>query len=857
MINSFEIPTLGKEVEKRPDDGGHLGRSIYLKANWFEMDISSTIPVAQYDVKFILAENRVKAENRPRQKGRNIRQEEVLSKEIDLQYRQQCMRQLEKIFEEVGPIAYDGLAIAYIRCDRISDDYSMTFDDENGKKDYYRLVLSRTKLPIIYLDKLNLAVEQTRCPELPATMQAAHIINQTMLAQFLKQYKNFFVDMTNRPTEIGEGKVKYTGVRTSLRFGTKRWFQNIDIPSAIFYEAIPLEAYLHKHYGTHPRQLKKMSNDIDGIKVKVSHTKHTRRISGIELYKRAGNITFKMSDGNRTKMMSICQYFQETYQIRIDEKELCVTIGRGPRRTFIPLKLCTIVPGCKSKGTLTAQQTASVIRESAKPAHVRLQMIEDYVGRLKERNDIYRHFGFAYSPEMTQVKGRILPPPILLDGDNKQIPTNNGKYDFNRRPFRRIETEYIKSLKWGIFSINSPMSRPTNRPLNLGQIADDVRKGSETVRIPIPFPDERFMRTINVNDLQGHFQEAKDQRVQFLMIILPESSVYCQVKTVCEIFIGIMTQCIAVKNVSKLKKPPFILNVFLKINHKLKGFNIAIDKMLTTEPFNQESVVIVIGADVTHPPANFQQPKGRGPPTLSYSIAGVVGSTNLFQTRYAARLLKQERPKKGAVENIRNIDAAVHDLLMEFYNKTNRQPTHILYYRDGVSEGQYDMILSEELRGIRNACVTLSDSYQPEMAIIVVTKRHHTRLFPTNRQDAVGQSGNVPCGTIVDSEIVDPLAFDFYLCSHEGIQGTSKPAHYIVLYDDIGFTSDTIQTLSYALCFVYGRCTRSVSIPAPVYYSHLAAFRGRAYHDSNRNIPIGKKDVIDVHDHIKNEMYFI
>lgn len=35
--------------------------------------------------------------------------------------------------------------------------------------------------------------------------------------------------------------------------------------------------------------------------------------------------------------------------------------------------------------------------------------------------------------------------------------------------------------------------------------------------------------------------------------------------------------------------------------------------------------------------------------------------------------------------------------------------------------------------------------------------------------------------------------------------------------------------LTYQLCHCYVRCNRSVSYPAPTYYSHLAAFRAR-YH---------------------------
>ena len=41
----------------------------------------------------------------------------------------------------------------------------------------------------------------------------------------------------------------------------------------------------------------------------------------------------------------------------------------------------------------------------------------------------------------------------------------------------------------------------------------------------------------------------------------------------------------------------------------------------------------------------------------------------------------------------------------------------------------------------------------------------------------VGRSGNIPAGTTVDTDITHPYEFDFYLCSHAGIQVnyTKKP----------------------------------------------------------------------------------
>lgn len=72
-----------------------------------------------------------------------------------------------------------------------------------------------------------------------------------------------------------------------------------------------------------------------------------------------------------------------------------------------------------------------------------------------------------------------------------------------------------------------------------------------------------------------------------------------------------------------------------------------------------------------------------------------------------------------------------------------------------------------------------------------------------------------------------PLATDFYLASHPGLQGTSKPTHYHVLFDENSFTADGLQELTYRLCYLYCRATRAVSVCPPAYYAHLVAARAR------------------------------
>ena len=43
-------------------------------------------------------------------------------------------------------------------------------------------------------------------------------------------------------------------------------------------------------------------------------------------------------------------------------------------------------------------------------------------------------------------------------------------------------------------------------------------------------------------------------------------------------------------------------------------------------------------------------------------------------------------------------------------------------------------------------------------------------LYGFSFSSKVGRSGNIPAGTTVDVGITHPNEFDFYLCSHAGVQ---------------------------------------------------------------------------------------
>ncbi|OMH79088.1 Protein argonaute-3, partial [Zancudomyces culisetae] len=228
------------------------------------------------------------------------------------------------------------------------------------------------------------------------------------------------------------------------------------------------------------------------------------------------------------------------------------------------------------------------------------------------------------------------------------------------------------------------------------------------------------------------------------------------------------------------------------------------------------------------------------------------------------------------VEIIQNLSSIVRDLLRDFYRSTNYKPQRIIFYRDGVSEGQFNTVLRSEVDAIYQACDSLEKGYKPAITFVVVQKRHKTKLFPMGSgDDTSDRSGNCLPGTVVDSTITSPYLFDFYLQSHSGIQGTSKPVHYYVLKDDNNFTTDEIQSLSYNLCYLYAICTRSVSIVPPVYYAHRVAYRARSHTrddwgtasdtasissgnvGTGANAPQTPSKVVPIHERLQRTMYFM
>ena len=303
------------------------------------------------------------------------------------------------------------------------------------------------------------------------------------------------------------------------------------------------------------------------------------------------------------------------------------------------------------------------------------------------------------------------------------------------------------------------------------------------------------------------------------------SQLYNRVKRNCDCRFGVVSQVMQAAHVKKCS-PQYIGNVLMKVNAKLGGFSF---RALPNGPKPGSSFThfkrptVVMGADVSHP----------GPGSLQASMAAISVSMDKFGGRYLAAC--QSNGHRVEMISSWNMDDMLKPIFREWMGRVagGRIPQHLIYIRDGVSEGQYEHVLQQEVKDIRHVWEMLDESSGQQAAkdiqftVIVASKRHHIRFFPAKGYG--DQNGNPLPGTVVERDVTHPIQWDFYLCSHKAIQGTARPVHYHVLMDEAKMKPDSLIPMIYEQCYSYVRSSTPVSIHPAVYYAHLAAKRAVAH----------------------------
>ncbi|XP_077287385.1 protein argonaute-2-like isoform X2 [Arctopsyche grandis] len=503
-------------------------------------------------------------------------------------------------------------------------------------------------------------------------------------------------------------------------------------------------------------------------------------------------ITFQNADG---KKMTVYDYFitEKKYKIQYPNFP-CVAVGKD-KKVCYPVELCTVVGGQSILMKMDGNQTKNLIYKAATKPPIRKNKIYGIMHKANYNEDpVVKAFGLSVGKEFEKAPARILNAPTLAYNGQNVVPMNGV---WNPSKFNTAAS----LNKWRIIY----MDRIEMNKINgfVRELENAAKKNGMTISPPeIVFVDRRNLST--------SISKAAADGLQMLLVIIFRNEDYASVKKPAELNHGLLTQCIKKNTIDRMNSSTASM-LLQKVNSKLNSTNHVLAPI--SIPNCLKKPCMIVGADVTHPsPGQDNVP----------SFVAVTASHDKHAYKYNIAL-KIQPP---AVEIIQGLEEMIKKHLLFYYKETKAQPQHIVMFRDGVSEGQFDQVLNSELMGIRAACSSLSTAYKPHISIFIVQKRHHTRFFPTNPKDA-DRNGNAPAGTCVDSDITHPTELDFYLLSHASIQGTSRPTRYHCIWDDADMTDDEVEHLAYYLCHLYSRCTRAVSYPTPTYYAHLAAARAK------------------------------
>ncbi|CAF0853236.1 unnamed protein product [Rotaria sordida] len=447
--------------------------------------------------------------------------------------------------------------------------------------------------------------------------------------------------------------------------------------------------------------------------------------------------------------------------------------------------------------------------------------------------------------EMLELDARILTLPEIQTNPSNRARIDNGRIYLNGNLF---EPKSIKKLAIAYFGTDYQRNKGLVNKFHsiLREMMRSFNINIQHVKLPeTGIPNDMYSIDEYVHSMQ-------QQQYTFVVCIMNANSqndltqLKRCIKTCGTILYGIMTQCAILSDMPRDDKKlgNYCENLIRKINFKNDGCNtrVNLDLALGNAKSKNDSFMF-FGADVIHPTNTSRQHP---------SIAVVVGSGDSSCSRTAARICKQY-PKHGkcSMETILGMAEMVEQLLNYNRQLNGVLPNKIVFYRDGIDDGQFRKIHDYEIPAIRQAFTNVygDETRHPLLTLTIVKKRHNTRFFTYNpNPDQSSSNGNfrrtrrppretdnMSIGAVIDTTIVHRNHINFYLNSHNAFQGVNRPSHYHVLLNGIGLTTNQLQLLTFHLCFADPRSSAAEAIPSVVHQADIAALNARNlfYNDDN------------------------
>ena len=591
---------------------------------------------------------------------------------------------------------------------------------------------------------------------------------------------NKFFDYPTDPgkyNELGNGLIAVRGYYSSVRTSTLRTLLNVNAQTSPFYKAINVLDLMIEHGRQDHLSLEHF---LYLLRVKTSYMKDKdgnesakiKTIAGLwqkwdQVFDDKGKVVVKQNkEGTKAEVLmrrdfgagpknaqqlsfeckefgnkafTIEKYFQKKYNVTLNApKAWLLNCGSRQNPVWIPPELCEVMPGQAFRGALNEYQTKQMIKVAARlpgESARRIAHGADKVLEFQGNKPSLAAFGARVDSKMVLVKGRILTaPPLTLGGAEEPVHPTGASWNMRGRTCAKA----VKVVNWSYLSLGVARFHSTN----LRTFREALRAcglGNENLVNPqgfyAPLPNSQDECDSEILKI---FTDMSRAKVKIALVVLPSANnlLYARVKYCGDVKTGIHSVCVLEENLEK--GPNYYANVALKFNLKMGGVNQLLPSQLG---FLNQGTTMVVGIDVSHPPPKSME----GTP----SIAAVVASIDNEYGQWPGSV-RCQGSKEAKQEMVSTLQVMMEERLKAWIRRNGRGPAKILIYRDGVSEGQYKKVLDEELGRIREACKEIYGANAlPQITIVVVGKRHHTRFYPTKAANA-NHRGNPKNGTVVD-----------------------------------------------------------------------------------------------------------
>ena len=509
-------------------------------------------------------------------------------------------------------------------------------------------------------------------------------------------------------------------------------------------------------------------------------------------------------EGEPEVEISYQEYYRKQHgcEIRDAKQPLLVSrpkkadIRRGQEGNFFLVpELCTLT-GLSDE----VHSDFTVMRDLAVHTRVgpdgRMQTLNKFIARINKQEDVKLElggWGLKFADSLLQLNARVLPAEIIHQGRNASYTYDPSKADWDRELRGKHLIDAVRLDNWlFLYTMRDEQ--------NAQAFLTALMRVAPPMNMQVSRPQQ-----IKVNDPStGAFLHAMrnnmNESTQMVVVLLPtnKKDLYDSIKKLCCVERPVPSQCIVSNTLRKKERVMSVATkVAIQMNIKLGGQAWTCDIPLDN--------VMICGVDTYHD----SQVKGR-------SVAALVCSLNKSATRYFSKITFQHNMQ----ELSQGLNVSMTAALKKYHSIHNKLPGRIIFYRDGVGDGQLPAVVETEMPQLLSCFQNLGQDYKPGVAIVVVKKRINTRLFAQ-----IGQNvSNPPPGTCVDTEVTRPEWYDFFLVAQSVRQGTVTPTHYNIIWDTTGLKPDHFQRLTYKLTHLYFNWPGTIRVPAPCQYAHKLAF---------------------------------